>query len=56
MRQGLKAVREGDGVTAADEDVQRLVKQRITVYPDKAVGDMHHARWVRGDFARGWFA
>lgn len=44
--QGLKAVREGDGATVADEGVQRLIRRRVEVYPDKAARDMHRARCV----------
>ena len=42
--QGLKAVRESDGGTEADEGVQRLIRRRIGGYPDEAKANMHHAR------------
>ncbi|CAM9315356.1 unnamed protein product, partial [Sphacelaria rigidula] len=42
--EGLKAVREADGTTTADDGVQQLIRRRIEVYPDKAAADMHHAR------------
>lgn len=44
--QGLKAVRESDGGTIADEGVQRLIRRRIDDYPEKANADMHFARSV----------
>lgn len=47
VSQGLKAVRESDEATTADEGVQRLIRRRIEGYPDKAQADMHHARSVR---------
>lgn len=46
-RQGLKAVRESDGGTEADEGVQRLIRRRIERYPDEAKANMHHARSVK---------
>lgn len=42
----MKAVRESDGGTKADEGVQRLIRCRIEGYPEKATADMHHARSV----------
>lgn len=47
FRQGLKAVRESDGGTEADEGVQRLIRRRIQGYPDDATANMHHARSVK---------
>ncbi|CAM9181904.1 unnamed protein product [Laminaria digitata] len=44
LSEGLKAVRESDGWTKADEGVQRLIRCRIEGYPEKATADMHHAR------------
>lgn len=44
--QGLKAIRESDGGTEADEGVQRLIRRRIGGYPDEAKASMHHARSV----------
>lgn len=45
----MKAVREGDGVTLADEGVQRLIRRRIEGYPDKADSERHRARFVSFD-------
>lgn len=45
--QGLKAVRESDGGTKADEGVQQLIRRRIEGYPEEAMANMHHARSVR---------
>lgn len=54
--QGLKAVREGDGGTVADEGVQRPIRQRIEGYPEKAKANMHHARlvFVNTDYLLSW--
>lgn len=46
-QQGLKAVRESEGGTEADEGVQRLIRRRIERYPDEAKANMHHARSVK---------
>lgn len=50
--QGLKAARESDGGTEADEGVQRLIRRRIEGYPDEAKANMHHARSVNGKYLR----
>ncbi|CAM9369821.1 unnamed protein product [Ectocarpus sp. 8 AP-2014] len=44
LSEGLKAVRESDGGTKADEGVQRLIRRRIEGYPEEAMANMHHAR------------
>eukprot|EP00752_Nemacystus_decipiens_P012159 g10778.t1 len=44
LSEGLKAIRESDGGTEADEGVQRLIRRRIERYPDEAKANMHHAR------------
>eukprot|EP00903_Cladosiphon_okamuranus_P017102 g15757.t1 len=44
LSEGLKAVRESDGGTEADEGVQRLIRHRIERYPEEAKASMHHAR------------
>ncbi|CAM9826608.1 unnamed protein product [Ascophyllum nodosum] len=44
LPEGLSAVREGDGCTVADEGVQRLIRRRVEVYPDKAQAEMHRVR------------
>lgn len=49
---GVTAVREGDGVTLADERVQRLIQRRIEGYPDKADSETHRARFVVFDVIR----
>ncbi|CAM9204796.1 unnamed protein product, partial [Hapterophycus canaliculatus] len=44
LSEGLKAVRESDGSTEADEGVQRLIRRRIKGYPDEAQANIHHVR------------
>ncbi|CAM9685156.1 unnamed protein product [Pylaiella littoralis] len=44
VSEGLKAIRESDGGTEADEGVQRLIRRRIGGYPHEAKASMHHAR------------
>ncbi|CAM9897730.1 unnamed protein product [Ectocarpus sp. 4 AP-2014] len=44
LSEGLKAVRESDGGTKADEGVQQLIRRRIEGYPEEAMANMHHAR------------
>ncbi|CAM9630188.1 unnamed protein product, partial [Choristocarpus tenellus] len=42
--EGLKAVREGDDHTIADESVQRLIQRKIEGYPEKVQNEMHQVR------------
>ncbi|CAM9494379.1 unnamed protein product, partial [Scytosiphon promiscuus] len=44
LSEGLKAIRESDGSTEADEGVQRLIRRRIEGYPDEAQATLHHVR------------